>query len=398
LVGGVVERVVGAIERLVEAEARFGGLEGEEGEEGVMMSGAIPVEEGGDGEGEESGDTMDMLDAFPRAGARYSLQSSSGSPNGPSSSVRETRSPRQRVEVIARLQEEENNTALQILRADETRQGSADGSMITYMIMSGAIDHRFVLPYLAYIKRREVRGLKDWLAERELVTKSGGTSRIEKVLHCVQMLQTGMRYESIAVIFSRSPEEVAEACHEVVDGLLQLYEETERDGEGEEEVHARRWGVAKRYEVNKRAQEYFGFSWEAVQKVLVALNAFIGRYGESQSTREGKVWWGRFAGVDSQAFVWEDLESYRGSSSSDEDRQDGYKIVTPGGLHGRYDREDPEGQREDEAEDQADSEGQEDVAQDGGDMAEDRETSGSSSSPYEEPNIQAIPRPSAEGN
>jgi hypothetical protein len=377
MVGDVADRVTGAIERLVEVESRMLGGSNGQGEQEVMMSGALPNSSEDE---DSSADTMDLLGFFPRAATHL--------PSSPSSLTRTVWNPRPRTEVIASLQHEESRTSLHVEYPDTVRRGSADGFTITYMIMSGAIDHRFVLPYFAYIEHREVRGLKNWLADRDIVTKNGGVSRIEKVLHCVQMLQTGMRYESIAVVFSRSPQEVVGACREVMGGLLEMHEEMVGDGEGEDEVNGKRWGIAKRYEVNQGAEEYFGYSWSVVQKMLVALNTFIARYRGSQSTvlRRNRVWWGRFEDTASNGVVWEDLESYRGSSDGEGQVGGGEKEKVPGGLHGRY-------------------ENLEERHEDGGDeMAEAREdgtespATRRSSSPYEEPNLQAIPRPLVEGD
>jgi hypothetical protein len=383
LVGDVGRRVWQAHQLLVGAETKML-TRGEEGEremqEEYMMTGALPVEDK-DGDvpmRESSSDTMDILESFPHpraqaAQSRFDSTSSSSDPFAgsyspayrPSAPHKSSRStfPRPRNEVIRRLQREEANTALHILRASKPRKGSADGFTITHMVMSGAIDHGFVLPYFHHMKHHEVRTLKQWLAERKYVTKSGSVSRIEKLLHCIQLLQTGNRYESIAVVFSRSPKQIAESCREVMTGLLELHDVTVALGTSGEEGEV---GIAKRYETNAGAEEYFGVGWDAVQRVLMALNLYIGRWRGSGSPWEGRVFmWGRYLGGKE---VFADLESYRGSSDDDDDGV-GDDDVGSRGLHAVF--EDMAGQRESSA-----SSGTQD-----------------SSSPYEEPVIQAIPRP-----
>jgi hypothetical protein len=394
LVGDVGRRVWQAHQRLVNAEDRI--LRNEKDKEPkkpeeYMMTGALPIEDK-DGDvpmRDPSSDTMD-LDSFPQVTAqaihsRFKSTSSSSDPFPGSYSpayIPRARAPsspepfpRPRNEVIQRLQHEEANTALHILRATIPRQGSADGFTITHMVMSGAIDHRFVLPYFHHIKHHEVRTLKQWLAERKYITKSGSISRIEKLLHGIQLLQTGNRYESIAVVFSRSPKQIADSCREVMAGLLELYDATVAHGgvngtEAEVAVYVRLWGIAKRFEMNQGADEYFGFGWDAVQRVLIALNLYIGRWRGSGSPWEGRVFmWGRYLGGEEEVF--EELESYRGSSDGNVDDGDAAHYRS-GGLHAVF---------EDMAEHGENSNGKS------------SDTRDDSSSPYEEPVIQTIPRP-----
>jgi hypothetical protein len=363
--------------------------ERERPEEDYTMTGALPVEDkDGDASGRESSsDTMDMLESFPHPTARAtqsrfdSTSSSSDhfpgsyspayTPRTPHKFSRSSPIPRPRNEVLRRLQREEANPAVHILRATKSRKGSADGFTITHMVMAGVVNPRFVLPYFHHIKHHEVRMLKQWLAEHKYMTKSGSISRIEKLLHCIQLLQTGNRYESIAVVFSRSPKQIAESCREAMAGLLELYDVIVAQGpsgaEGEVGAYVRLWGIAKRYEMNAGAEEYFGFGWDAVQRVLMALNLYIGRWRGSGNPWEGRVFmWGRYLGDED---VFADLESYRGSSDNDDEGVGAEDDVGQRGLHAVFES-----------------------------MAEQRENSGSSdaeesSSPYEEPVIQAIPRP-----
>lgn len=206
--------------------------------------------------------------------------------------------PQPRHEVLRRLQISESSRSLYLTRPDIPRRGSANGFHVASLVMSNVEDHGFVLPYLHYIKHHEVRGLKTWLLDRDLVRQSHGISRIEKLLHCVQLLQTGMRYESIAVVFSRTPRQVMESCHEVMKGLLKLYEETvnaEYDGE----VYEGLWGIAKRYAISQlpKLEKYYGLRWEEIKNVLVALNLYIGRWRGGTSPLEGRVFrWGSCLG------------------------------------------------------------------------------------------------------
>ncbi|CAO2658038.1 Nn.00g072980.m01.CDS01 [Neocucurbitaria sp. VM-36] len=205
--------------------------------------------------------------------------------------------PRPRASVKLRLQHEEASHNLTLDAPEKARRGSCNGSTITNMIMCGVEDHRFVLPYFHYIKHHEVRALKTWLAERRYVKRSGVISRMEKVLHCIQLLQTGCRYETIAVIFSRSPRQIKESCHEVMTGLLQLYYDTvntDRATDQVKDMYMPLWGLWAKYDVMKeKAAVYYGYQLTEVAKVLGALNIYIGRWRMQ----------GGFA-VDGPVFSW----------------------------------------------------------------------------------------------
>ncbi|KAL5119736.1 hypothetical protein ACEQ8H_002342 [Pleosporales sp. CAS-2024a] len=186
--------------------------------------------------------------------------------------------PQPRHEVLRRLAVSECSRSLYLTRPEIARRGSANGFHIASLIMSDVSDNRFVLPFLHHIKLHEVRSLKQWLVDQNLVSQSGSISRTEKVLHCIQLLQTGMRYESIAVVFSRTPRQVMESCHEVMRGLERLYDKTV-DGLGDAETDEKRWGIARRYEIGQlsKVERYYGFKREEMQRVLVAVDAYTGR-------------------------------------------------------------------------------------------------------------------------
>jgi hypothetical protein len=232
--------------------------------------------------------------------------------------------PQPRHEVLRRLKLSESSRSLYLTRPDIPRRGSANGFHIASLIMSNVSDHRFVLPYLHYIKHHEVRALKHWLVDRDLVRQSGSISRIEKLLHCVQLLQTGMRYESIAVVFSRTPRQVMESCHEVIRGLEKLYEETV-DTRYEVEVYEKLWGIAKRYSIGQlvKVEKYYGFKWEEIKRVLMALNVYIGRWRGSTSPFEGRMFrWGSYVEVKDGG-----RPSIVAEESSDESDEESVEVV-----------------------------------------------------------------------
>jgi hypothetical protein len=284
-------------------------------EDDYLMSGALAVEgEASRGLQEASPQRLETVGRLPKLVAQgnqsgFSIESDGEA--GPrdcnmalDSEGEETnaeRWPQPRDEVIARLQKEEANTCLHIRDAHKVRRGSCNGFTVTDMVMSGVEDERFVLPYLHYVKHHEVRALKKWLARNHVVHRSGTVSRMEKVLHAMQLLQTGSRYESIAVLFSRTPSQVRESCHEVLAGVLDLYEATV-DESVAPEVYAPLWGITKRCAQGtgaERAERYFGFRLTEVAKVLMALNLYIGRWRGSKSPFEGQPFpWGRFLGVE----------------------------------------------------------------------------------------------------
>lgn len=232
--------------------------------------------------------------------------------------------PQPRQEVLRRLKLSESSRSLYLARPDIVRRGSANGFCVAELVMTGVQDHRFVLPYLHFVRHKEVRALKQWLVERDFVRQSGSISRIEKVLHCVQLLQTGMRYESIAVVFSRTPRQVMESCHEVMRGLEVLYEETVQTGP-EGKVYEKLWGIARRYAIGQlgKVEKYYGFKWEEIRKILVALNMYIGRWRGTANPFEGRLFrWGSYLDVKEGG-----RPSIMAEESSDESDEDTVEVV-----------------------------------------------------------------------
>ncbi|KAF2128155.1 hypothetical protein P153DRAFT_405478 [Dothidotthia symphoricarpi CBS 119687] len=136
--------------------------------------------------------------------------------------------PQPRDEVLWRLEFEEDNENVFLQGPHRQRQGSCNGFILTDMIMCSMADPRFVMPCLNHIKFHEVRALKAWLCGANdggvcYIYKNGTVSRTEKLLQGLWILQTGYRFESVAVVFSRTPVQVREAWIEVMDGLLELH-------------------------------------------------------------------------------------------------------------------------------------------------------------------------------
>ena len=84
-------------------------------------------------------------------------------------------------------------------------------------------------------------------------------SRTEKALLCIQLLQTGCRYETLAVIHSRSPHEVMESCNEVMRALLKWHRMTVDDDDiGNQAEYIVLWGIWHKYTVSDgKAGEYY---------------------------------------------------------------------------------------------------------------------------------------------
>lgn len=205
--------------------------------------------------------------------------------------------PKQEVE--ARMRGEEAELAPILIEPDRLRQGSCDGSVVTDMVMNNVLNEDYVLPYLHFIKHHELRALKQWLVDNHYVKKSAVISRTEKVLHCLELLQTGCRYETIATIFSRTPRQVESSCHEVMEGLLELHGFTMIKAR-DQEMYTTLWGIWCRKFGNPQNQHpaayYYGFDWLDVGKVMVTLNLYIGRWREQgKFSLEGpSLNWGKF--------------------------------------------------------------------------------------------------------
>lgn len=209
-----------------------------------------------------------------------------------------------KAEVEARLWEEEEEQAHILIEPDRQRQGSCDGATVTDLVMNGILNHDYVLPYLHYIKHHELRALKQWLVHHGYVTRSSGIGRMEKVLHCIELLQTGNRYETIATIFSRTPRQVESSCHEVMDGLLELHGFTMIKAR-DQEMYTTLWGIwCRKYENPQNrdflAEYYYGYHWTDIGKAMVTLNLYIGRWREQgKFSLEGpSLNWGKFFNAD----------------------------------------------------------------------------------------------------
>ncbi|KAF1944709.1 hypothetical protein EJ02DRAFT_85850 [Clathrospora elynae] len=275
--------------------------ESEPDEDVFLMSGALPIEDNdgiaGTAHEEPVRDPLSVLRDLPRILNRGALSEST--PSLGTYQTNPEQIPQPREEVKRRIQQEESSLNIGLHEPDRVRRGSCNGFVITEMTMKGLEDTRFVQPYLHYMKLHELRYLKEWLADAGHITRSGPISRMEKALHCIQLLQTGCRYEALAVIFSRSPRQIKEACQEVIRGVLQWHKETVLDDEeqGEQTAYISLWGIWNKYVVtNGKAGLYYGFGWTQMGKVLVALNLYIGRWRmQGQFAMEGPAFvWGKF--------------------------------------------------------------------------------------------------------
>jgi hypothetical protein len=163
---------------------------------------------------------------------------------------------------------------------DRRRKGSVPAYFAAFSIMGGLTDPDHYLPRFLHIKKREVKGLKECLEAKNLLQRTGNVSRIEKLLHLLFLLQNGVRFETIAVMFSRTPRQVQASCDRVFEGLLQLHSDTELSQMQPTCYHL--WQISLRYfesaELAQHAERYYGWRTLDVVKVLVTLNVFIGRY------------------------------------------------------------------------------------------------------------------------
>lgn len=212
-----------------------------------------------------------------------------------------------RREVIASIAEEESLPRNGIYEPGRKREGSADGWLISLAVMTANDDPRVCVPHLAYIKIHEVRDLKVWLQDHRYLRRSRGISKIEKVLHLLTVLQVGCRFESVAVLFSRTPLEVLHACREVFEGLLELHSETMLPGPGHMEnyLYPHLWHIMGVYSAMKRSNNaaervYYPWKKDDLCKVLVTLNLYIGRYrSQGELALDGPILdWGKYIDVD----------------------------------------------------------------------------------------------------
>lgn len=185
-----------------------------------------------------------------------------------------------RTEVIALIRHEESNASTTLREPDRIRTGSCSGFTISQMLMMRLTNSAVVLPNLYSIEKHHIKALRAWLIDRNLLQNSLPISRTEQLLHCLQLLKSGNRYESIAVMFSRSPRQVKDGCLEAMEGLLRMYSLLVDEAEnGAQDPGADTWGILKRFDKSadgRGAQMYYGFSWTRLVKVLVALDVFFG--------------------------------------------------------------------------------------------------------------------------
>jgi hypothetical protein len=133
--------------------------------------------------------------------------------------------------------------------------------------------------------------------------KSAVISRMEKVLHYFELLQTGCRYETIATVFSRTPRQVESSCHEVMEGLLEMHGFTMIKAR-DQEMYTTLWGIWCRKFASPQNQDasacYYGFDWIDFGKAMVTLNLYIGRWREQgKFALEGpSLNWGKFFGAE----------------------------------------------------------------------------------------------------
>lgn len=208
-----------------------------------------------------------------------------------------------RRDVVDRVEEEERQAEAALVEPNRKRQGSADGWLVSLAIMTGSSDRRMCVPHLMCIKIHEVRGLKWWLCSMGYLRQTHGISRTEKVLHLLTLLQMGSRFETVAVLFSRTPVQVANSCSEVFEGLLQLHSETmlpERTMS--KYLYPHLWHIVGNYSTRRdpRTNEsYYPMEPEDVCRVLVTINIYIGRYrSQGQFSLVGPIMnWGRYIEV-----------------------------------------------------------------------------------------------------
>ncbi|KAF2743042.1 hypothetical protein M011DRAFT_529449 [Sporormia fimetaria CBS 119925] len=217
-----------------------------------------------------------------------------------------------RGEVLARVGEEERrgeskDGRLELHDADRRRLGSSDGWQVTQAVMTANDEPWMVVPQLAYVKIHEVRGLKAWLASYGYVRSSRRRQlgRMEKLLHLLTLMQFGCRYESVAVLFSRTPREVLSACEEVFAGLLEMHSETmlPRRSVSKLFIYPHLWRIARAYErEEENGPAPYVWRREDVYKVLITLNMYIGRYrSQGGFALDGECLdWGRYIQVDQE--------------------------------------------------------------------------------------------------
>ena len=250
---------------------------------------------------EASSGDEDSIDSIADSGLSCTRDASPGTVRNrsPESDHIPPKLTKTRVEVEQSCREEESIGFLPLQDPDRRREGSVPAYFAAFSVMAGLDDPDHFLPRLVYIKVHEVKRLKEWLETRNYLTRSGNISRTEKLLHLIFLLQDGVRFETIAVMFSRTPSQVETSCQHVFEGLMQLHSETALPERQPACDHL--WRISHKYfaepSLLPHVERYYG--WWAVDlvKVLVTLNLYIGRYRQ-----QGRValdggyfeWWKAF--------------------------------------------------------------------------------------------------------
>ncbi|KAF1973676.1 hypothetical protein BU23DRAFT_128661 [Bimuria novae-zelandiae CBS 107.79] len=207
-----------------------------------------------------------------------------------------------REEVERRCAMEQAYTRSVLVDPERKREGSILGFFATYAILAGIDDPNYCLPRLRFIKIHEVKRLKELLVDGFHLGRSGEISRIERVLHLIFVLQEGWRMETMAVLFSRTPQQVRESCRDVFECLLEVHSETSLEYYQPTCHHL--WKIAPKFMDSthtKRSEKYYHWKKQEVFNVLVTLNMYIGRYRQ-----QGKValdgpyqhWWRHFSPLE----------------------------------------------------------------------------------------------------
>ncbi|KAF2677015.1 hypothetical protein K458DRAFT_436821 [Lentithecium fluviatile CBS 122367] len=208
---------------------------------------------------------------------------------------------RTRAEVERSCREEESIGGPGLYFPDRRREGSTTSYFAAFSIMSGIDDPSYYLPKLLHIKIHEVKRLKEYLEGKSWLTRDGNISRVEKLLHLLFLLQDGVRFETIAVLFSRTPRQVQSSCNEVFDALMNMHGLTALPNRQPACDHL--WRITYKYintpVIAQNAVRYYGWWLPELINVLVTLNLYIGRYrqqGQVALSGECFKWWEAFKG------------------------------------------------------------------------------------------------------
>ncbi|KAH7112515.1 hypothetical protein B0J11DRAFT_542537 [Dendryphion nanum] len=202
-----------------------------------------------------------------------------------------------RDEVMLSVMKEESTCSSTMLDPDKKRQGSGCGFAISFLVITGSKDGAIYVPRLRALKIHEIRSMKQWLVDHGYLQRSGSISRMEKMLHLLFLMQEGLRFESVAVIFSRTPRQVKNCCQEVFGGLLELHSETVLPAPTISQgcLYRDLWDMIGRYE-RYRGGEYYPWTLVDIKKVIITVNFFIGRFRkQGQMALDGPMMaWGNY--------------------------------------------------------------------------------------------------------